>query len=538
MLDIRPVLYLNGFLLLILALAMTLPAAADLAAGLHAAAHGADLAAGLHAVTHAGGGLKVELKAGLHALGDGAVENAVANAVRAAAHSGGPREWPAFIGGAFCATLAGLALILGNRGQGRRSLQTRETFLLTVISWILVSLLGAIPFALSSLKMSPTDAIFESVSGLTTTGATVLHGLDSAPHAILIWRAMLNWLGGIAIILTAVTLLPTLRIGGMQMFRMESSDKAERVKPRFGQVAWGVLGVYSLFTFILTGALLTAGMTPLQALCHAMSSLSTGGFSTSDLSLGAFGDGARWICMIGMIAGACSFNLYIAPWKRGQWAILKDSQVRWYLLTMLTFAVILTFWNWAVRNMGAYEAFRTSFFNVTAVLTTTGYHTNDYDNWGGFSEIVFFMLTFVGGCTGSAAGGIKVFRFEVLFAMVRVHARRLLHPHGVFPIRFNEMPVSNLVVRSVLSFVMFYFFAFAGLSVLLTMTGLDGLSSLSAAAAALGNVGPGLGRIVGPGHDYGALSDAAKWLLAAGMMLGRLEVATVAILFFPGFWRE
>jgi trk system potassium uptake protein TrkH len=212
--------------------------------------------------------------------------------------------------------------------------------------------------------------------------------------------------------------------------------------------------------------------------------------------------------------------------------------MRWYLMTMVFFALLLTFWNWAVRDMGAYEALRSSFFNVVAVLTTTGFHTNDYDSWGGFAEIAFFMMAFVGGCTGSAAGGIKIFRYEVLFAMVRVHARRLLHPHGIFIIRFNDMPVSNLVLRSVLTFVMFYFFAFAGVSVLLSMTGLDDVTSLSASAAALGNLGPGLGKVIGPGHDYGAIPQAAKWILAGGMMLGRLEVATVLILAFPGFWKE
>jgi len=483
LLDIRPVFYVNGYLLLILAAAMALPVAADMA--------------------------------------------------------GGQTEWPAFVGGAFLAVFLGLALIFANKPKsGGPALQTREAFLLTVNSWLLVGLAGAVPFAFGSLHMSPADAVFESVSGLTTTGATVLHGLDHAPWAVLMWRAMLNWLGGVGIIVTSVTLLPVLRIGGMQLFRMESSDKSEHVKPRFSQIAWGVLGVYSLFTLLLVGLLLTAGMTPLEAICHAMSSLSTGGFSTSDRSLGAFHDGARWICIIGMILGGGSFSLYVAPWKRGEWAIFKDSQTRWYLLTILFFALVLTFWNWAVRNMGAYEAFRTSVFNVTAVLTTTGFHSGDYDSWGGFSEVIFFMMTFVGGCTGSAAGGIKIFRYEVLFAMVRVHARRLLHPNGVFVIRFNEMTVSDLVLRSVLTFVMFYFFAFAGVSVLLSMTGLDDITSLSAAAAALGNVGPGLGKVIGPGHDYGALPQAAKWILSGGMMLGRLEVATVLILAYPGFWRE
>lgn len=483
MLDIRPVFYVNGYLLLILAAAMALPVAADMAAG--------------------------------------------------------QTEWPAFAGGAFLAVFVGLALIFANKPKsGGPVLHTREAFLLTATSWLLVGLAGAVPFAFGSLHLSPADAVFESISGLTTTGATVLHGLDHAPWAVLMWRAMLNWLGGVGIIVTSVTLLPVLRIGGMQLFRMESSDKSDHVKPRFSQIAWGVLGVYSLFTFLLVGLLLAAGMTPLEAVCHAMSSLSTGGFSTSDRSLGAFHDGARWICIIGMILGGGSFSLYVAPWKRGEWAIFKDSQTRWYLLTILFFALVLTFWNWAVRNMGAYEAFRTSVFNVTAVLTTTGFHSGDYDSWGGFAEVIFFMMAFVGGCTGSAAGGIKIFRYEVLFAMVRVHARRLLHPNGVFVIRFNEMTVSDLVLRSVLTFVMFYFFAFAGVSVLLSMTGLDDITSLSAAAAALGNVGPGLGKVIGPGHDYGSLPQAAKWILSGGMMLGRLEVATVLILAYPGFWRE
>ena len=482
MLDIRPVFFINGFLLLILAAAMAMPVFADLAAG--------------------------------------------------------QNEWPAFAAAAFCSVFIGLALIFSSRGKGEPVLHTREAFLLTVTSWVLVSLLGAVPFALGSLKMSIADAVFESVSGVTTTGSTVLHGLDHAPWAILMWRSMLNWLGGVGIIVTSVTLLPVLRIGGMQLFRMESSDKADHVKPRFSQVAWGVLGVYSLLTFLLVGCLLAAGMTPLQAIFHAMSSLSTGGFSTSDQSLGAFGDGARWICVVGMILGGGSFTLYVTPWRRGQWGLFRDSQMRWYLLTMVSFALLLTFWNWAVRDMGAYEALRSSFFNVVAVLTTTGFHTNDYDTWGGFAEIAFFMMAFVGGCTGSAAGGIKIFRYEVLFAMVRVHARRLLHPHGIFVIRFNDMAVSNLVLRSVLTFVMFYFFAFAGVSVLLSMTGLDDVTSLSAAAAALGNLGPGLGKVIGPGHDYGSIPQAAKWILAGGMMLGRLEVATVLILAFPGFWRE
>jgi len=480
--DIRPVLYVTGYLLLILAAAMLLPMSLDL--------------------------------------------------VRSQG------EWPAFLASAMTGAFVGLALINGNRPGGEFHLRTREAFLLTILGWLTCCLLGALPFAFGSQHLRAASAIFESVSGLTTTGATVLSGLDHAPRAILLWRALLNWLGGVGIIITAVTMLPILRIGGMQMFRMESSDKTEKVKPRISQVGWHMLGVYALFTLFLWGGLLIAGMSPFDALCHAMSSISTGGFSTSDQSLGRYGDGARWVCVLGMIVGGATFSLFIAPWRRGHWAILRDSQIRWYLMTMAFFSLLLTFWNWAVRDMGAYDALRSSTFNVVAVLTTTGFHTNDYDSWGGFAEIVFFMMAFVGGCTGSTAGGIKIFRYEVLFAMVRKHARKLLHPTGVFVVSFNEMAVNDVVMRSVLSFVMFYFFSFAGLSVALTMTGLDAMTSLSASAAAMGNVGPGLGPLIGPGGTYAPLSDAAKWLLSGGMLLGRLEVATFLVQLTPGFWRE
>ncbi len=483
MLDIRPVLFVNGILLLILAAAMAFPVGADIFAGQH--------------------------------------------------------ERYAFAAGAFIAGYLGLTLVLSGRGPRRLALPTREAFLLAVSSWLLVAAVAAVPFMLGSLHLSPVDAFFESMSGLTTTGATVLRGLDHAPHAVLMWRAMLNWLGGVGIIMTAVTILPSLRIGGMQLFRMESSDKSEQVVPRFKQVAWGVLTVYSLFTVLLACGLMLAGMTPLEAVCHAMSSISTGGFSTSDRSLGAFSDGARWIAVLGMVVGGGTFSLYVRPWSRhGGWALLKDSQLRWYLSTMLFFSLLLTFWNWAVKNMPAYEALRASTFNVVAMLTTTGFFSNDYDRWGHFAEVVFFMLAFVGGCTGSSAGGIKVFRYEVLFAMVRQQARRLLHPHGVFVIRFNGRVVDDMALRSVLTFVMFYFFAFAALALALTMTGLDALTSLSASASAMGNVGPGLGPLVGPGHGYGAVPLAAKVLLTGGMLLGRLEVATVLVLLTRGFWRE
>lgn len=325
MLDIRPVLFINGFVLLILAAAMGVPLAVDLASD----------------------------------------------------HS----EWQAFAFALMTTGFFGLALISANRTVDDPDLSIRQAFLVTAGSWVLSALFGALPFYFGSLHLATVDAVFETMSGITTTGSTVLVGLDHAPRAVLLWRALLQWLGGIGIIVTSLALLPILRIGGMQLFRMESSDKSDKVKARISEVASGVLLVYALFTAVLAIGLTAVGMTPLEAVCHAMSSLSTGGFSTSDQSLGHFGDGARWICVAGMLAGGATFTRYVAPWKRGSGAILEDSQIRWYLVIVVGFALLLTFWNWAMRDVGAYDAFRQSVFNVVSIVTTTGFHTGDYDAW-------------------------------------------------------------------------------------------------------------------------------------------------------------
>ncbi len=481
MLDIRPVLFINGFLLLILAAAMGVPLLVDLA------------------TEH--------------------------------------REWQAFALPLMITGFTGLALVLTNQGDGTPVLRTRQVFLLTAGSWLSVAMFSALPFQLSDLQLSWTDCYFETVSGITTTGATVLTGLDQAPRAILLWRALLQWLGGAGVIVTAVVLLPVLRIGGMQMFHTANPDGGERAAPRLSQMAWKMLGVYALFGALLAVGLNFAGMTPLEAVCHAMSSLSTGGFSTSDQSLGHFGHAARWLCMLGMIVGGATFSQYVAPWRRGHRTIFRDSQLRWYLLTIAMFAMLVTFWNWAVGDMDVGEAFLASTFNVVSVITASGFHTGRYDNWGGFAQVAFFVMMFIGGCTGSTSGGIKIFRYELLFAVSGVQIRRLLHPHGVFPVLFNRFRVSDAVVRSVLGFVLLYFVCFALLAVALTLTGLDTLTSFSGAAASLGNIGPGLGPLIGPAGSYQALPDMAKWLLSFAMLLGRLELVPLLILFTRAFWR-
>lgn len=483
MLEIRPVLFINGVLLVILAVAMAIPIAIDLG-------------------------------------NDGT-------------------EWRAFLLGLTVTGFVGLALIFAARPERRQRLRTREAFLATAAGWILCAVFGAIPLYRGGLHLALVDAIFETVSGITTTGATVITGLDAAPRAVLIWRALLNWLGGVGVIVSAMAILPILRIGGMQLFRLEPTTRgADDVAPRISQLAVRILAAYVIFTAALALAFGFAGMTALEAACHAMSTLSTGGFSTSDQSLGHFSEGARWVCLVGMIMGGATFSLYVSPWRRGDRAILRDSQIRWYLVILVFFGLVLTIWNWGRGAMDLGDALRHSLFDAVSVLTTSGFHFGDYSDWGGFAQVAFFIMSFVGGCTGSAAGGIKVFRFEVLFATAGVHLRRLLHPHGILMIDFNRRRVPEAVVRSVLSFVMLYFISAAFLALALTMTPLDLLSSLSAAAAAIGNVGPGLGSMIGPAGSYHAVPVAAKWLLSAGMLLGRLELATLLVLFHPAFWKD
>ena len=483
MIDIRPVIYVNGILLLVLAGAMGVPALVDWVA------HDPD--------------------------------------------------WRVFVTSAFVTALVGAGMMLGTQRDGPPKITTRQAFLLTTTAWLLMAAFGALPFALSSLKMSYADSFFEASSGLTTTGSTVIIGLDAAPRGILLWRALLNWLGGVGIIVLAVAVLPFLGIGGMQLFKMESSDKSDKVRARTSAVAAGIVQVYAVLTLICTVLLWWAGMSFFDAVCHAMAALATGGFSTSDSSLGHWDSAAiQWILTVFMTLGGATLALFVAPWRRGGWELLRDSQTQWYLSFLVFFSALLTLWQWGVNDMEPADALRHASFNVVSIVTTTGFASTDYTQWGGFPVVVFFFLTFIGGSTGSTSGAVKVFRWEVLFGMAGVHLKRLLHPHGIFVINFNRRRISETVVDSVLGFVVMYFLSFAVFAFLLTMTGLDFVTALSGSATALGNVGPGLGDIIGPAGTFRPLPDSAKWLLSFEMILGRLELFTVIALFSRSFWRE
>jgi len=449
----------------------------------------------------------------------------------------GNPDWEVFMASAFVTSFAGSALALTTRGSAE-DLNLRTAFLLTTTSWVVMPAFAALPFVFSELDMSYTDAFFEAMSGLTTTGSTVIVGLDTAPPGILIWRALLQWLGGVGIIVTAVAILPFLQVGGMQLFRLESSEASEKVLPRAAQIAGTVGVVYVILTGLCALAQWAAGMSSFEAVAHAMTTVATGGFSTSDQSIGRFDSAAvDYVTTVFMILGSLPILLYFQALRGRPLAIWRDAQVRWFFAIVGTAVAIMTLWRISEGNVVPEAAFRYAAFNVVSIVTGTGYATADYGQWGSFAVAMFFFIMFIGGCAGSTSCGIKVFRFQVLYAAASTQMHKLLQPHGVFVAHFNRRPIPESVMSSVMSFFFLFALCFAVLALALNMLGLDLLTAVSGAGSAISNVGPGLGEIIGPSGTYAPLPDAAKWLLAAGMLMGRLELFTVLVLFTRDFWR-
>lgn len=447
-------------------------------------------------------------------------------------------DWQAFMFAAFITFVFGNMLMFTNTAQ-IKSLSLKQTFLLTAVTWIVLALFAALPFMLSNPSVTLTDAYFEAMSGLTTTGATVMNDLDEQPPGVLIWRSLLQWMGGIGIVVLAMAVLPVLKIGGMQLFRSESSDKSEKVLPRARQIASATGGIYMLLTIGCFLSLWMAGMTSFDAINHAMATVATGGFSTHDKSVGYFDNIAiERVIILFMVLSALPLVLYIQLVKGYAKPLYRDTQVHWFLGLWAAFIILMTLWLVLYNGYQLSDAFRYASFNVTSVITTTGYATADYYLWGSFSVLVFFMMTVVGGCTGSTTGGIKVFRFHVLYQIAHSQVKQLIQPHGIFRPQFNRRPISEEAASAVLTFFILFAFCFTVLAILLSTTGLNYITSMSAAATALANVGPGLGATIGPTGNFAPLNDVAKWLISAGMLIGRLEIFTVLILFSPSFWRS
>ena len=481
MIDFRPVLFATGILLVILAAAMVVPAVADAAAG--------------------------------------------------------DPDWLVFASSAAVTLFVGVALVLTNRVRAAGG-SIRQAFVLVTFSWIVMAAFAALPFAFSQLDLSYTDAFFEAMSGITTTGSTVITGLDHAPPGILLWRGLLEWLGGIGIIVMAVSVLPMLRVGGMQLFRIEFGDVSDKVLPRAGQIVVGMGIIYVVLTVVFAAVLYGLGMTGLEAAVHSMAALSTGGFSTSDQSVGVFNSAAiDWVVTLAMLAGGMPFVLYLQAVRGNPGQLLRDRQVQWYLAAALVAVLVLAGWLWLARDVAAMDALRLAAFNAVSIMTGTGFITADFGTWGGFAVAVFLLLMFIGGCAGSTSCGIKIFRFQVLYAAAEVQMKRLLQPNGVFIPYYNRQPISEGVIMSVLAFIFIYAFCFVLLALALGLIGLDFLTAVSGAATAISNVGPALGEIIGPAGTFAPLPESAKWVLSAGMLLGRLELFSVLVLFMPAFWR-
>ncbi len=450
----------------------------------------------------------------------------------------GNDEWQTFVISSLITTLCGTGLWAANSG-GSHVLNLKQAFLLTFLIWVVLTIFGALPFIWIENGLSITDAIFESMSGITTTGATIMTNLDGSAPGILLWRSLLQWFGGLGIVVMAIAVLPTLQVGGMQMFRAEAFETPDKILPQAAQIASGMTAIYVLLTLASTGAYWAFGMNLFEAVSHAMTTVATGGFSTRDGGFTEFNSTALdYIAIIFMILGALPFALYLAAVQYGRWKkIFQDSQVRVFLgiVLIVTFAMM-----WLQISKEEYfgeEAFRHALFSVTSIITGTGYATIDYSAWGPFAMTTFFIITFIGGCTGSTSCGIKVFRFQVLARDLYQHVRQILYPNLVYVKRYNGRPLPDSISSSVQSFVFLYFLSFIVLAIALSLTGLDATTALSGAATAISNVGPGLGEIIGPAGNFSSLPDISKWLLVAGMLIGRLEILIVLVLFTPRFWR-
>jgi trk system potassium uptake protein len=438
------------------------------------------------------------------------------------------------------AATAGTAAVLIITGRRKiMHLRLRDMFLLTSVSWILVCAFGSLPFVLSHTVESFTDAVFESVSAITTTGATVLTGLDSMPRDMLLWRSMMQWLGGLGIIALGTAVLPFLRIGGMRLFNTESSDLSEKALPSTRRILNRLLVVYLFISIACTVSYAFAGMTTFDAINHAMTTVSTGGFSTHDSSFAYFDSRpVELVALIFMLLAAVPFMLYLPLLFGRRSGLLSDGQVQSMFAIYFSVAIVLTIWLVVTDQIGWFPAIRDATFNVVSIATTTGFVSTDYSTWGSFAALAFFFLTFVGGCSGSTSGGIKIFRFKIAAVMFNETLQRLLHPNAVFSRSMQGRPLSDEIVASVMAFSLAFATIVGLAATLLAAAGNDIVTSFSAAATTMANVGPGIGDVIGPTGNFASLTDQSKWVLCITMLLGRLEIFTLLLLLTPAFWRD
>ena len=434
--------------------------------------------------------------------------------------------------------IVGGSLVITNRNV-ELNISIKEAFLTTVLSWILLSILCAVPFIFTQTNLTVVDALFESMSGITTTGATILNNLDELPKGILLWRALLQWLGGIGIIVIALVILPFLRIGGMQLFHLEGDDPYEKFLPKISSVVSKIIVVYILLTSILFILYYVNNMTLFDALAHSLTTISTGGFSTHNESFAYFQNTSVLnIAIVFMILGSFPFLLLAQMNLTNIQSLIKDNQIRLFLGILIFATALIYYFARPYVSGNAFHQISTISFNTISIISGTGYVSSNFEQWGNYASVLFLLLMFIGGCAGSTTGGLKIFRFQILFKFIHLHLKKMLQPHIVMTARFNGKKVTESTYESVVIFFFVYIITFAASALLLSFSGLDFLTCISAAASAISNVGPGLGDIIGPEGNYSSLSNYSKLVLIITMFLGRLEMLTIFVLILPSFWKS
>ena len=441
-----------------------------------------------------------------------------------------------FFGASIITIIFGTLFFLSNLDHDKK-LNLQQAFLLTALSWLSIAIFGSLPLIFSEVNFSFTNAFFESMSGITTTGSTIIPNLEEMPKAILLWRAILQWLGGIGIIVMAITLMPIMNVGGMQLFKISNSDSSEKILPKSKEIALRLMYIYSGLTTLCAISYKILGMNTFDSITHSMTTIATGGFSNYNESIGFFNSFPIEIsAMIFIILGSLPFIAYIKFLNGNRRIFFSDIQIRTFLKIILISILILSIYLFLDKSSEL--NFRTVLFNVISILTGTGYVNAQFDNWGGFPLIIFIGLMFIGGCAGSTTCGIKIFRFQILYSFVLNQLKKIIYPKGIFVLKYNQSPVDDKFTASIISFIYMYLVIFFAITALLSLTGLDFITSISGAATSISNVGPGLGSTIGPNGNFSSLPDISKWILSFGMILGRLELFAILVLFLPSFWRN
>ena len=441
-----------------------------------------------------------------------------------------------FLSASIVTIIFGTLFFLSNLDHDKK-LNLQQAFLVTALSWLSIAIFSSLPFIFSDTNFSITNAFFESMSGITTTGSTIISNLESMPKGILLWRAILQWLGGIGIIVMAITLMPIMNVGGMQLFKISNNDSSEKILPKSKEIALRLIFIYLILTLFCAISYKILGMNIFDSLTHAMTTIATGGFSNYNDSIGFFNSISIEIsAMVFIILGSLPFIVYIKFLNGNKKIFLNDIQIRTFIKIILISIVLLVIYL-TLSQSNSFNL-RSIFFNVISILTGTGYVNAQFDSWGGFPIVLFLLLMFIGGCAGSTTCGIKIFRIQILYSFISNQLKKIIYPKGVFILKYDQNPVDNKFISSVISFIYLYFMIFFAITALLSLTGLDFITSISGAATSISNVGPGLGSIIGPNGNFSSLPDISKWILTLGMILGRLELFAILVLFLPSFWRN